>query len=163
MIFLTSICFSTAFAQGEDNFVRDTVLTKILRKYLIEHIDVYTLDSAGKKAPLDSAFIQEEYGNVFISSTNLKTDSIFSDKKLVGIYAYRFADVSSRPHLYIQFLNRLEFIDLDSKDFNLDKLLHKVMKFFKQYSKEFTLQERVKTIQGVMETVYYNKFAEYSW
>jgi hypothetical protein len=150
-----------AYSQEKNNIVRDTILEKKLRKYLIEHIDFYTIDSAGKRK-LDS-FMQKEYKDVSITSGNLKTDSILLDKNLLGIYSYRFADISSHPHLYIQYSNKIEFIELDSKNFRLNKLLKKIMKFFKKYSNQFTLQEKVKTIQGVMETIYNNKFEEYSW
>jgi hypothetical protein len=157
------VFFTTAYSQGKDNLVKDTTLSNKLRKYLIEHTDAHTVDSAGKRKPLNVKFIQEQYGDAMISSTNLKTDSVIINKKLIGVYAFRFADISSRPHLYIQNPNRIEFIDFDSRDFSIDALLKKIIKLFNKYPDQFTLQEKVKTIQGSMETLYYNKFAESSW
>lgn len=161
------ICFSIVYtgtvnSQGRDNIVRDIELSDTLRVYLLDHLDLHTFDSAGNAVPLDSAFLQEQYGQTCITSFNLKTDSIVMDKKMIGVYAFRFADISSRPHLYLQYPNRILFVDLDG-EFDLNQLLKKIMSFLDEISDQFTLQEKVKTIEGVMEIVYLNKFADYSW
>ena len=156
------ISFNSANSQDKDNFVRDVELSAKLRKYLIDHIDIYTIDSLGKKMPFDSNYLQEEYGNVVIRSYNLKSDSIITNKQIIGFYKFSFACYSGcRPHLYIQYPNKIEFIDLDSKSFSLKKIIKKINRFFKKYPNDFTLEEKVKTIEGVMNTIYYNKFARY--
>lgn len=143
---------------SQENYVNDPQLDTKLRKYLLERVDLYTFDDNNNKIPY-----VEAYANTLIASRNLKTDSIIKDKSVIGFYSCKYANITSRPHLYIQYPDRIEFILLDDKNFDLNKLMLKIIDFFNEYSASFSPQERVKTVQGIMETIYYNKFAEISW
>jgi hypothetical protein len=156
------LSFSSALAQKR-SFANEKALDNLLREYLIKHADVYTVDSLGRKARLSDKFILEEYGETVINRFNLKNDSVTTNINTTGIYAVRFADISSRPYLYFQTDNQIEFINLDPETFKLDALLKKVRKFFNKHSSHYTLKEKVQTIKGVMDTLQNNMFNEYSW
>lgn len=133
---------------SQDNCVRDPNLEKELYSYLITRITDYYIDSKGKHIPAT-----DEYDGTCINSRNLKTDSIINDKSLIGVYSTNFAcmDCGSTTELYLQYMNKREFIDLSDKKIQYKKILEQVETFFKLYPNEFTDLEKITTLKNVLE------------
>jgi len=155
--------YSLCLCQNDMVEVEDRFLNAKLREYLLTHLDDFTRDSLNNKIPINDSYAHLIYDNVDILSCNLKTDSS-TLLNSIGFYRFTFACLSGcSPHIYIQHPNKIEFVNIDDEDFDIDDFLKKMMRFFKENSGKFTLEEKVKTIEGVMETIIDNRFEYYSW
>jgi len=140
--------------------VKDSKLKAILREYLLTHPDICSYDSTGKLVLLSKEEIEEYYGDALVGTKNLKNDSFITDKRNIGIYMFKFSSLSERPHLYIQYPDRIEFIEIESKDFNFEKALKKIIKLIHKYPDKFNQKERIKTLEGVMNVIYTYKYVD---
>jgi len=140
----------------------NTELYAQLKDYLLRHPTVFAINSNGKPVPYTQAELKEQYEGVGISSQNLKTDSTYFDKSGVGIYKFGYMDLSEPKWLYLKYEGYIEFLDLNKKNFNLDKLLRQIRRFFKK-NPSLTEKEKVKMLKGAMEVIYSNLYEVYSF
>jgi len=147
-IVLLIIIFPKLSFSQKDNLVRDSVLYNDLYSFLITRVTDYLVDSLGNKQP---AYIK---GEIMIGTSNLRTDSILSDKQIIGLYSTRFAclDCGSNQELYFQHKKRREFLTIDKKTNPFD-LIKQIQMFFNLYPNEFTEIEKIKTLKGALEVL----------
>ncbi len=158
MVKLFLVCLISIFANtsvsAQNNFVNDSLLDRKLRNYLISRSSNVIIDKDSQVIPLEMVYSNE---NILITSRNLKTDGTFNEEHGVGVYGFKFASLNEKPYLYFQYKNRIEFIELDNH-FNLQRVVKRILKFLKNHCTQFTLEERLKSIENTMEVIYFNKY-----
>jgi hypothetical protein len=134
-----------------DNLVHDKTLHNDLYNFLITGVTDYAIDSGGYRLSAEELYSKSTY----ITTRNLRTDSILMDKKLLGLYATRFAcmDCGSDLELYFQHKNKREYLTIDRKNLDTFELINKIKTYFLLYPNEFTEIEKIRTIKGAMEVL----------
>jgi len=137
------ICNLLLSAQ-EDNCIVDYDQYEVFHKYLMD----FKL-----KKDVDNSSIIEEYKNICIGLRNLKTDSIISNKNLVGIYSFGFVSTVDKYRLGIRYSNgEFKYLDMEQP---FEEIMGKINLFLQEECKEFTLKEKIKTIYEVADVLYY--------
>jgi len=150
---------------SKSDVFKGTQLYNLLSDYLSDHPtvqSVQTINGIRKISPFTKEELLEMYEDHIIFSRNLKTDSVYFDKSAIGIYRFGYSDISEPNWLYLKYRDHIEFIDLDKKNFELNKVLKRINKFFKR-NPSFTEKEKVKMLKGAMEVVYGNLYEVYSF
>jgi hypothetical protein len=136
-------------------------ISHLLRSFLIQHSDFYTLDSHGNKTSLDEEFLWQEFGETKINIRNLCLRCQNLSSNSIGVYLFRFACVEGcLPQLFIRYSNKVEFIDINSADFKFDETLVKILDFFALYPDQFKLEEELLIIKEVIDNIYDNRFVK---
>jgi hypothetical protein len=126
----------------------------------LKHPRLVKIDSNGNETPLSRYESINFYENHILTAVNLRYDSTYSDKSIIGIY--RFGYVGEPQYLYLKYRDHIEFVDLDKKTFRLENVLKKTYKFFRK-SASFTEEEKVKMLKGVIEVIHSKLYEEISW
>lgn len=139
------------------------ILYNKLKDFLMSHPTVGSQDSLGNFIPYTKEEMERQYSNVLISSSILKTDSIICDKNQIGIYSFGFASINDRRWLYLQYQNKIQFIDIDSESFDINKCAKKILSFLKKYDNKFSKEEKSMMLKKTFTIIYDNRYAIYSW
>ena len=134
----------------DDNIVDNYDQYERLHKYLMN------LKLKENKYIRDTNSLIKDYENTAITLRNLKTDSILVDKKLEGVYSFGFASTVDKLYLGFMYLDgNFEYLDMEQ---SFDKKIERINKFLNKCCKEFSLEEKIKTMYKAVNVLYYYHF-----
>jgi hypothetical protein len=149
---------ATPMIAQKNNLVTEPKLKLELYTYLINNSTYEMFDSLDVKIPISNIFTK----STGIASGILKTDSILTDKSLVGIYSFRFTCFDCHNYLYFQHPSgKREYVNFFDKSFDVWKTITKSEKFLRKYCSKYSEAEILKTMQEIIKIMYASR--SYVW
>ncbi len=165
--YLISInCLFAQKAFKVDNSIKylqiDTPIMWKLREYLLEHPTTFTKDVKGRVIPFTRDELIDMHKDDIIFVENLRHDSLSLSDSKIGIYRFGFLSLNEPSWLYLQYKNRIEFLDINQDRIHLHKILKRISRFYKK-KPSLTPIEKIKMLERSIDVIYENAFEEISW